>query len=112
MAIIISAIIALTLLIAYKKFDNDPMLGMASVLFWVVFAGASFLNSSGGDLSNIYFYLFFAGVVFCFAVLLDVLNVSPFKAMRKEQIEEKQLKKGTVIDEMREQRGMRPPGGR
>jgi hypothetical protein len=88
MAEVIAGFLAICLMAMHKAFNDDPLSGMASALFWMVFAGACFIVSAG-DVSDIFFYLFLAGIGMIFAMLLEVLVFSPSRQKKKENIEDK-----------------------
>lgn len=108
MTLFISGVIALVLLFMHKYFStvrgsSDVQTGVMSSLFWFLFAGAGWVSSSNGDLTNIYFYFFFFGIGMAIAVLISALNFSPTKEVKQEQSGNK-----GGMDGMRKRAGWRP----
>jgi hypothetical protein len=89
MAMAVSGFLAITLLFMHRYFSavkgaSDVMMGMASALFWLVFAGAGWV-ASAGDVTNINFYLAFAGIGMMIATLISALNVKPTQEAKQEK---------------------------
>lgn len=109
MSVALSAALAAWLLYLYRKSEDDPLLGMASIIFWLVCAGASYVVS-GGLPTDIYFYFFWAAVGMFLALLIDLLHFAPErkrKGQENEEEEEKPKNNNPTSDEWREAHHMR-----
>jgi hypothetical protein len=72
-------------------------------MFWMVFAGAGW-SASAGNITDIYFYLFFAGIGMTIIMLISSLNISP----TQEEQQEKRTEQGAKgMAGMRERLGWR-----
>ena len=105
MAMAIGGILAILFFFAHKQY-KDVLSGMASALFWLVFAGGAF-TVSGADVTSIYFYLFFAGMGMTLATLVATLNFHPTQEQKKEEQGEKKVTFSDKRAALRERLGMR-----
>lgn len=105
----ISGLIALVLLFMHRHFtkvsgSSDVFSGIASAMFWLLFAGAGWFVSSG-DATNIYFYCFLFGIGMMVATLVATLAWKPTQETNQEKKEEQS---GTYLENLRKRMGHRP----